>query len=204
MNITIQVQESDLNDIEKRLNGIKKPQSVVKTAVNNTAKQAQKLLATKASKEYAGKAAKRGAIMSASSITKGSAGSPIAVIKFRSAVHEIKEFHVSSIAISKTTYRKNGKRGGKKIKGNVLKGKSKRLDNAFVVQFENGHVSVVSRVPGTQMKHNSKKEKIRKLLSPSYPVMIGGDKVYGETSNEIAEILNGEIEKVMAKVLGGR
>nr|DAJ08299.1 MAG TPA: minor tail protein Z [Caudoviricetes sp.] len=204
MNITMQVQESTLKDIEKRLNGIKKPQSVVKTAVNKTAKQAQKLLATKASKAYAGKAAKRGSIMSSSSIAKGSAGKPIAVIKFRSSVHEIKEFHVSSLAVSKTTYKKNGKRGGRKVKGNVLKGKSKKLDNAFVVQFKNGHVAVVSRVPGTQMKNNAKKEKIRKLLSPSYPVMIGGDKVYGETSKEIAEILNSEIEKVMDKALGGR
>lgn len=204
MTITMSVQESMLVDIEKKLDGVKNPKSVVKTAVNNTAKKAQTLLAQRASKSYAGKAAKKSTILSASQISKASVSSQVAVIKFRSSVHEIKEFHVSSLSISKTTYRKNGKRGGRKIKGNVLKGSSKTLENAFVVQFKNGHVSVVSRVPGSKMKSNPKKEKLRKLLSPSYPVMIRGDKVYGEASEEIANILSEQVIKVVDKVTGGK
>lgn len=204
MIVTMSVPDQAIKDIEKRLDGLKKPTSVIKTAVNNTAKKAQGLLAQKASKVYAGKIAQKGSIVSASEVSKASASGQVAIIKFKSPVHEIKEFHVSSLAISKTTYKKNGKRGGRKIKGNVIKGSSKPLDNAFVVQFKSGHVSVVSRVPGSRMKGNPKKEKLRKLLSPSYPVMIANEKVYGETSEKIAEVLNEQIEKVMDKVLGGK
>ncbi|MFW6680668.1 phage tail protein [Lacrimispora sp. AGF001] len=204
MNITISVPEETIKEMVKRLDEVKrKPKSVIKAAVNNTSKKAQSLLAQKASKVYAGKVAQKGSVISASEIQKASAETLSAIIKFRSPVHEIKEFHVSSLSLSKTSYKKNGKRGGRKIKGNVLKGSSKPLD-AFVVQFKNGHISVVSRVPGSKMKSNPKKEKIRKLLSPSYPVMIKNEKVYGETSDEIASILSEQVAKVMDKVLGGK
>lgn len=204
MNIMINVPEETIKDLEKRLDEVKrKPKSVIKTAVNNTSKKAQSLLAQKASKVYAGKIAQKGSVLSASEIQKASTDTLSAIIKFRSPVHEIKDFHVSSLSISKTTYRKNGKRGGRKIKGNVLKGSSKSLE-AFVVQFKNGHISVVSRIPGSKMKSNPKKEKLRKLLSPSYPVMIKSEKVYGETSDEIANILSEQVAKVMDKVLGGK
>lgn len=199
MNITIEVPESTMKDIEIRLDGVKKPNSVIKTAVNNTAKDAQKILAAKVAKEYAGKAAKKGTVMSASEIIKASTSKPVAIIKFRSSVHEIKEFHVSSLEISKTTYRKDGKRGGRRIKGNVIKGTSKKLKNAFVVRFKNGHISVVRRVEA-----NGGREKLKKLLSPSYPALIGGERVYGAVSEEIAEKLNQQIAMVIDKTLGGR
>lgn len=205
IDIRIQVPESTVIKIERDLEGLKKSkESVLKTAVNNTSKKAQKLLAQRASKEYAGKIARQRAIISGSSIRKATAGNPQAIIKFRSPVHEIKEFHVSSLAISKTTYRSNGKRGGKRIKGNVLKGSPKQLEHAFVVQFKSGHISAVSRVPGTKMPSNPKKEKLRKLLSPSYKVMIGGGKVYGTSEEEIGVILKEQVAQVMEKVLGGK
>lgn len=205
MNVTIQMQVPDeiIKGIEQKLDGIKKPEIVIKTVVNNTAKQMQKLLSQKASKEYVGEAARRSSILAASSIQKASTGSQTAVIRFKSPVHEIKEFHVSSLQISKTYYRKNGQRGKKNIKGNVLSGKSKILENAFVVRFKNGHISVVSRIPGTRMKSNPKKEKLRKLLSPSYKVMIGSDRVFGESSDAIGVIMHNEAEKVLEKILGG-
>lgn len=204
VDVRIQVPEDVIKDIEGKLDVIgKSKESVLKTSVNNTAKKAQRLLAQKASAVYTGKASRKSAIMSRSSIVKANAGNPTATIKFKSPVHEIKEFHVSSLAISKTTFRKNGKRGGRKIKGNVLKGSSKALDHAFVVQFKSGHVSVVSRIPGSKMKSNPNKEKLRKLLSPSDKVMIGGDKVYDATKDEIAEILNEQVKAVMAKAIGG-
>ena len=205
VDIRIQVPEENIRKIETGLEGLSKSKgSVLKTAVNNTAKKAQKLLVQKASKEYTGKIARQSAIMSRSEIKKASTGNPSALIKFRSPVHEIKEFHVSNLAISKTTYRSNGKRGGKKIKGNVLKGSSKPLEHAFVVQFKSGHISVVSRVPGVKMLSNTKKEKLRKLLSPSYKVMIGGEKVYGSSEEEIGGILREQVALAMNKALGGK
>lgn len=205
VDLSIQVPERMLTDIEKRLSDVsgKTKESVLKTAVNNTAKQAQRLLAQKASQEYAGKIARKGTILSKSDIKKATTANPSAVINFKSPVHEIKEFHVSSLAVSKTTYRKNGKRGGKKIKGNVLKGSPKQLEHAFVVQFKSGHTAVVSRVSGSKMTGNPKKEKLRKLLSPSYKVMIGGERVYEASKKEIEKILVAQVEQVLSKVAGG-
>lgn len=206
MSVTIQMQIPDeiIKGLEQKIAGIKKPEAVVKTVINNTAKQAQKLLVQKASKEYIGEAARKPKLLAASTIQKATTESQTAIICFKSPVHEIKEFHVSSLQINKTYYRKNGQRGKKNIKGNVLSGKSKVLDNAFVVQFKNGHISVVSRVPGTHMKSNPKKEKLRKLLSPSYKVMIGSDRVFGESSDAIGVIMHNEAEKVLEKILGGK
>lgn len=205
MNLNIKVNEDDFSKVVYALKNLSKSEeSLLKTAVNNTSRKAQKILVQKASREYAGDAGKQSKIMGSSDIKKGSASHPLATITFRSSVHEIKEFHVSSLNISKTIYRKDGKRGGQRIKGNVLKGKGKTLDKAFVVQFKSGHIAVVSRIPGSRMVSNPKKEKLRKLLSPSYPVMIGGERVYGKTHEEIADILHGEIEKALAKVMGGR
>lgn len=206
MSVTIQMQIPDelIKEIEQKLDGIKKPESVIKTVVNNTAKQTQKLLAQKASKVYVGEAARKSKILAASTVQKATTGSQTATIRFKSPVHEIKEFHVSSMQISKTYYKKNGQRGKKNIKGNVLSGKSRVLENAFVVQFKNGHISVVSRIPGTHMKSNPKKEKLRKLLSPSYKVMIGSERVFGESSDAIGVIMHNEAEKVLEKILGGK
>lgn len=206
VDLRVQVAEETIRQIEKQLDAIsnKNKESVLKTAVNNTAKKAQSLLAQKAAAEYSGKKSRKGVIMAASSIKKATTSGPSATITFKSPVHEIKEFHVSSLDISKTTFRKDGKRGGKNIKGNVLKGSPKKLDYAFVVRFKSGHVAVVSRIPGTQMKSNPKKEKLRKLLSPSYKVMVGGAKVYDAMEPDIKKVLSEEISKIIDNALGGK
>lgn len=202
--IMIQIPDEIIKGIEQKLNGIKKPESVVKTVVNNTAKRVQKILVNKASKEYTGEVAEKSKIMAASSIRKATVKSQMATIRFISPVHEIKDFHISSLDISKTYYEEDGKRGKKELRGGVLEGSSKVLDNAFVVQFKSGHIAAVTRIPGTHMKSNPKKEKLRKILSPSYKVMIGGKHVYGESSDQIGIIIHNEAEKVLKKILGGK
>lgn len=201
--IVISVPEATIERIEKALDGIrgKTSGSVLKTAVNNTATKARRMLAQKVSAEYTGDLAKKSAITSRSDIKKAAAGKPVATINFKSPVREIKDFHVSSLEISKTTYRKNGKRGGKKIKGNVLKGSPKPLEGAFVVKFKTGHVTVVQRAPGTRMK-SKKKEKIHALYSPSDKAMVGGERVYGSLEDDIHRILAEQVETVFNKALG--
>lgn len=201
--INIKIPDEILKGIEQKLDGVKKPEAAVKTVANNTAKQVQKLLIKKASKEYVGKAAEKSNILAASTIQKSTINSQTAIIRFKSPIHEIKEFHVSSLEIARTQY-ENGKRVNKNIKGNVLKGEPKILENAFVVQFKNGHISVVHRIPGTHMKSNPKKEKLEKLLSPSYKAMIGSKQVYGASSDAIGVIMYNEAEKVLKKILGGK
>ena len=196
--------------VEKQLDGVKgkTKDSVLKTSVNNTAKQAQRLLAQKTSETYVGKHTRRSAVIQNSEIEKGNAKSPTAQIEFSSPVMEIKDYHISSLQISKTAYTKKGKRRNKTIKGRVLSGENKKLEHAFVVQFKNGHVAVVSRVPGVNANQHSGKpqkphyEKLRKLLSPSIATAVGGDRVYGESKEKIEKMLLEEVSKTMQKVLG--
>lgn len=194
MNIKIELNKDDYSKIIRSLRDVEKSEeSVLKTAVNNTAKRAQRLLIKRAGKTYVGEVARQDRIKSASEIIKGQVKNPTAVIRFSSTVHEIKEFHVSSLVATRT------------LQGNVLKGASKALEGtsgkAFVVRFKSGHQAVVQRVPGSKMKSNPTKEKLKKLLGPSYMKMIGGDKVY--KPDEVSELLHNEIGKIMSRVLGG-
>lgn len=208
--LKIQVPDYVINDVEKQLDGVKgkTKNSVLKTSVNNTAKQAQRLLAQKTSETYVGKHTRRSAVIQNSDVHKGNAKSPTAQIEFSSPVTEIKDYYVSSLQISKTAYTKKGKRRHKTIKGRVLNGENKKLEYAFVVQFKNGHIAVVSRVPGVNAKQHSGKpekphyEKLRKILSPSIATAVGGDRVYGESKEKIEKMLLEEVSKTMQKVLG--
>jgi len=80
--LTIRIKENQLQKIEKSLDGIKSPSAAVKTTINNTAKRAQRLLAEKASKEYAGQVSKKGAILASSTILKAATRNLTATIKF--------------------------------------------------------------------------------------------------------------------------
>lgn len=195
MKIEMQISDKNIREIETLLNGVRKPTSAVKTAINNTAKKAQKLLAQKTSKQYAGKISQQRTILSKSKIDKSSTKGQQVTIRFKSTVHEPRDFHVLGVSLSenqKIIGRKTTKAGNTaKIKINVLKGSAKEVKGAFLVQFKSGHVAIATRKPGTK--------KIRSLLSPSYMKMVGNEKVYD--ANEVSEILNMEVEKVISKAL---
>lgn len=202
--LTVKISETQIKRIEDALSGIKDPSAAIKTTVNNTAKKAQELLAETTYKEYAGRVSRKGNVLAASEIQKSTVERLGATIKFKSPMHEIKEFRVSSLQISRTEYTDTGKRKKKTLKGHVLKGDSKPLKGAFVVQFKSGHIAVVNREPGTHMLKNPSKEKLKKLLSPSYMHMVGGKKVYEASEREIASILSEQATQVISKALGGK
>ena len=210
MKLYIGVPEEVIQDLENRMSKVygKTASGVLKTAVNNTAKQVQQALAEKASKEYAGKAAQKRNILNSSFIKKGTAHTPDATIEFHSPVHEIKDFHVSNLTVSRTAYRKDGKRRKKTIKGNVLSGTPKTLNEAFVVKFKSGHIAVVSRIPEVNADQYRSKpikphyEKLRQWFSPSHAVMVGGDRVYGAIHEDLQDMLLQQVHQVMTKALG--
>lgn len=235
MRLTIGVSDQNIKDIKTQLDGIRKPESAVKTAVNNASKKVQRTLANKASKQYAGPIARQGTILAKSDIKKASAASQQATIKFKSPVYEPRDYHALGVSLDsgKITGRKLTKKGkAAKIKINVLKGVAKEVKGAFVVKFpKSGHVAIAMRVPGEYkargktkespkkglrgilerltkrkaetVKNTKHNEKIKALYSPSYMKMIGNEKVYDP--REVSEILNAEVEKVIAKALkGGR
>ena len=209
MMLQVRINENDYDRVILAIKPLEKTEeSVLKTAVNNTARRARTQLVSRATKRYAGKdVAGRSALMQASDIQTATTSDVRAILYFKSPMNEIGQFHVSSLEVSKTAYNKNGKRRKKNIKGNVLNGPSKKLNNAFVVQFKSGHKAVVSRENGINMKKYAGKpkiphyEKLKKLLSPNVPEMISNAEVY--KPDEIGQILHEEVNKLLVKVSGG-
>lgn len=99
MRLTIGVSDQNIKDIETQLDGIRKPESAVKTAVNNASKKVQRNLANKASKQYAGPIARQGTILAKSDIKKASAASQQATIKFKSPVYEPRDYRVLGVSL---------------------------------------------------------------------------------------------------------
>ena len=182
----------------------KSEESVLKTAVNRTAQKAQKILAKKVQENYAGKAARRNEILESSRIQKATTSSAAAKIIISSPSHEVKDFHVTGMAV-KSPYSKSGKWSTKRPRGNVKKGPAKKFDEGFVVKFKSGHIAVVSRMKGITARKFSglpptpHRERLKVWRSPSKSSLVKN--VFD--ADEISDRLYEEIEAVMAKVLGG-
>ena len=214
MSLKVEIHKDTFDSVIRAMRDVEQSEErVLKTAVNNTARKAQRLLIQKAARAYDGKAARPGMIRDASSITKATVARLEAVVSFKGPAHDVKDFHVlgmkvASPYLSRGRHNSSGERwNNRRPKGNVLKGSAKEFSNAFVVKFKNGHVAVVSR----SEKENAKKfqgkpeiphyRKLKKWISPSYMKMIGNEKVYDP--DEIGDILDGEVRTVMQKVLEG-
>ena len=211
--INITVDQKDLENLERTLDGIKNPNAALKTAVNNTAKMVQKRISEQAGRVYRIKGG-RTAVQKDSKIQKATAARPEATVLFVSPTHEIKDFYVSSLAVSRTQYTPGGRRRSRTIKGAVLKsGGSKALQGktgkAFVVRFKSGHISVVTRDPDEIAdKFQGKKltkhtQKLRVWRSPSTPTMAGNKKVYGKLEPDILEEMHTQVQNVIEKVIYG-
>ena len=208
MSLRVEINEDDYRRVIKAIKPLERSEeSVLKTAVNNAAKKAQKNLISSASKRYVGEEAKRATIKGQSAIKKADVSGVTSIVEFASPMKEIGGFHVSSMEVRKPEYTKKGKRRKIRLKGKVLRGASKGLGAAFVVQFKSGHIAVVKRIDGKNMDQYANKPKIphyaklEKLLSPNVAEMLGNKNVY--KPDEIAALLHEEVEKVLGKVLGG-
>lgn len=197
MKLNIEIPRNVLDKLEEELEGVKKPEAAVKTAVNAAAKTIQKNLSAKAAEEYRYKG-RKAAFMAASKINKATAKKTEAEIVFSGKVNEMQDFHL-----------RNRKEGG--LSGAVLKSQRIRVlkgntGKAFLVKFSNGHEAVATRRPsGTIKSRGGKYTKhsaaLRTWASPSIPIMTGGERVYGQLEEESRNIVLEEIEKVMAKIL---
>lgn len=176
---------------------------VLKNAVNATAKQAQKDLVERAQAEYT---AKKGPLKKATTIKKGTDSRPEATITVKGATLELREF--------KTSVPKSGAKA-KILNSSTLKliqsQKGSRA-KAFLATFESGHTAIVQRQDGeTYLRDGAKRQakygrhidmtRIKKLLSISFPKMVGGSAVLGELGPSIYDALlenvNREIRRVM-------
>lgn len=168
-----------------------KAPTVLKQAINATAKDARSLLAGQAQSIYV---VQKSRFNKAMTIKNASAKKLEALITATGKPLELIDFKASPKTPS------FGAERPEITTGKVLASSSlKRLEvggiKAFVARFHSGHVSIVQR-------RGAERLPVKKLLSPSIPKMIGNeDKVYGEVKPEIASMLDANIRKYIAKTI---
>lgn len=200
--IRITINEEHYRKVLQALRTVERSdESVLRSGVNNTARIVQRSLASKAAHRYAGGAGKRATILGTSDIQKATAANPTAIINFRSPIRDVKEY--------------SARIGRRAISAAVLNTGFKKIDRGFVAGLSwtsrsgasGTHEAIMQRVEGTVAKQYAGKpakphyNKIRKVLSPSVQKQIDNPHVYSE--QEVAEALRAEVDKVVAKVLGG-
>ena len=176
---------------------------VLKNAVNATAKQAQAALVDKAQAEYA---AKKGPLKRAATIKKGTDSKPEATITVKGATLELREF--------KTSAPKSGAKA-KILNSSTLKliqSQKGSKAKAFLATFESGHSAIVQRQDGETYRRDGAKRqakygrhidmtRIKKLLSISFPKMVGGSAVLGELGPSIYDTLLENVNKEIRRVM---
>ena len=206
--IHFQVDMQDLTEIEAALGMMKdKSKMVLRTAINNTAKQTVTLLVDEANKQYYIAKSK---VKKTLSTKKATVGKMEAIITSAEPVNELYDFKVNP----RTYIRGGGVPGG--YKGNVRRDKSPSKlilkpgaagdeYKAFVVRYKSGHMTVGQRVPGKRMKSKPEKEFVKTLLSPSTPNMLGYEQgVYGVVEPKMYDMLQQNIQTQIQRYLGGR
>lgn len=164
---------------------------VLSRAVNATADEARKLLASKAQETYVIKSA---GFNKAMEIDKAKPKTPVATLRTDGGPIELFKFRTSP-----ATY-KTGDNKPKTSKGRVMaqSGMKNLIHDerwAFVTKFGNEHKSMVRRT-------TEKRYPIKTLMSPSIPQMIGNEtEVYGEVQPVIQQMLMNHIYKELDKEL---
>ena len=204
--IHFQVEMEDLSRIESSLCMMKdKSKMVLRTAINNTAKQTVVMLADEANRQYY---ITKGKVKKTITTKKATAWNLVAIITSAEPVNELYDFKVNP----RTYVRGGGVPGG--YKGNVRRGNTAAKlilkpgaagdqYKAFVVKYQSGHITVGQRVPGKSMKSKPEKEFVKTLLSPSTPNMLGYEQgVYGVVEPRMYDMLQSNIQAQIQRYLG--
>ncbi len=190
--IEISYDSNMLAEIEKKLGDMRnEAPKVLKNAINQTAKQARKELATEAQKKYV---VKSGRFNKAMKIKKATARNFAAIIKTTGKAMGLKDFKVSPATMQ------TGNNRPPILKAKVLKaGGMKSLEKgdlkAFITKFSSKHLAVVQR-------RGKKRFPIKTLSANSIPIMLGNkQRVYGIVEPNIKKNLKVNVEKQVKKVL---
>jgi hypothetical protein len=192
--ITYEVDQRTLKSVERRL-GLFKDEApkALKNAINATARQARKDLATEAKKTYV---VKSGRFNKAMRIKSATANRLEATIKATGAPMELKDFKTSPAGV-RTGSKRPATTKGKVLAASGMKNLQKGDIKAFVVKFGSGHVSVGQR-------RGKERLPVKKLFSNSIPMMLGNEKrVYGIVEPNIEDNLKENVNKQIEKILKG-
>lgn len=208
--IHFQVDMQDLTQIEAALGMMKdKSTMVLRTAINNTAKQTMTLLVDEANKEY--QFTQPAQVRKTLALQKATARNLTAIITSQGRVNELYNFMVKP-----RTYIKGGgvpggygahtKRGSAYqdvfLKQNA--GASEDKYRAFVVKYKSGHRTLTQRRPDKKMKSDPSKEFLKTLFAPSIPNILGDERgVYGVVEPKMYDMLQQNIQTQIQRYLGG-
>lgn len=190
--ITYEYDQNTLAKVEKKLGSLKsEAPKALKNAINQTAKQARKDLATEAQKTYV---VKSGRFNKAMTIKNATQSSLEATIKATGAPMELKDYKVSP-ATARTGANRPDLTKAKVLKAGSMKGLQKGNIKAFVAKFSSGHASVAQR-------RGSARLPLKVLFSNSIPKMLGNEKrVYGIVRPTIEQNLQENVDKQVRKIL---
>lgn len=203
--IEIGVSQEDYTRIVETIKPLEKSEeSVLKTAVNNAAKKAQKMLTKKAKQVYGG-AAPDG-VLGRSDIQKATTGNLSVKIVFRSEQHSLDKFRTNATALVTRPVWIGGTHVKFPVRATQFKrGGLKETGNAFAIQAKNGKKMIVVRTgKGKTRGHKAKEwgyDKVKALMGSSDKVMVQNDKVYGAVSEDINDVLQMECQKALDRAL---
>lgn len=185
--------EGELEKIIQRLNRLPDQiaaPNILKNAINSTARKVRKQLVKDAKGEYAVKNTKalKDESQGGPKVLTATTANMSAAIQSRGPMQDIMAFMT----------RPNTKTGAAAAQV-LASGGMKPLEmgdlKAFVTKFASGHVAIVQRKGPERLP-------VKKLLSPAVPLMLGNETVRNQAEVLAYEILKGEIDKRIQKVLG--
>lgn len=185
--------EGELEKIIQRLNRLPDQiaaPNILKNAINSTARKVRKQLVKDAKGEYAVKNTKalKDESQGGPKVLTATTANMSAAIQSRGPMQDIMAFMT----------RPNTKTGAAAARV-LASGGMKPLEmgdlKAFVTKFASGHVAIVQRKGAERLP-------VKKLLSPAVPLMLGNETVRNQAEVLAYEILQGEIDKRIQKVLG--
>ena len=207
--IYFQVEMQNLTEIESALGMVKdKSTMVLRTAINNTAKQTVMLLVDEANKEY--QMSQPAQVRKTIEVRKATTRFLTAVITSSGRVNELYNFMVKP----RTYIRGGGVPGGydahtkrgADYQNIFLKqdaGENEDKYRAFVVKYKSGHRTLAQRRPGKRMKSNPQKEFLKTLFAPSIPNILGDEKgAYGVVEPQMYDLLQENIQEQIMRYLG--
>ncbi len=193
INIDIQVNEAQLNDIEKRLGNLKsKAPLVLSRAINRAVQKAKTEAKDGANKEYF---ISKGDVQKTLQVSKATRAKLSAELTSRGGPIALSKFKVSPRRKSKT---KRGKASPAVYKAQVEKaGGWKPLSGnpkAFFAVMGSGHEGVMERV-------SSRRLPLKQLYGPAVPSMIKNEEVLRKIQQEAADMLEKRIDAEINNIL---
>lgn len=204
--IEFKVEDNALKSIEQKLGDLsRKAPTVMKKAVNETAKDAKRVLAARAKATYT---VKKAPFPQEMLITGALVSKPTAVISAKGETLPLTRFKVS--AGKKTTKVQVLKEGGLKELKSTRYGEIKAFVNNIADRNQVRKKDTAKGEAGTRVIHKAVAQRkgenrlpIREKFGNSIPAMLGSKRVYGKEQDNIKKMLKANIEKHINQILEG-